>query len=51
MNHTEIRVVTGPANYFSHAGSLERLTDFFTPEQLSHAVWVYGERAIAAARP
>lgn len=29
MNHTEIRVVTGPANYFSHAGSLERLTDFF----------------------
>lgn len=40
MNHTEIRVVTGPANYFSHAGSLERLTDFFTPEQLSHAVWV-----------
>ncbi|ETX33347.1 putative oxidoreductase [Salmonella enterica subsp. enterica serovar Gallinarum/Pullorum str. FCAV198] len=43
MNHTEIRVVTGPANYFSHAGSLERLTDFFTPEQLSHAVWVYGE--------
>lgn len=51
MNHTEIRVVTGPANYFSHAGSLGRLTDFFTPEQLSHAVWVYGERAIAAARP
>ncbi|WP_252990308.1 hypothetical protein, partial [Salmonella enterica] len=29
MNHTEIRVVTGPANYFSHAGSLGRLTDFF----------------------
>lgn len=51
MNHTEIRVVTGPANYFSHAGSLGRLTDFFTPEQLSHAVWVFGERAIAAARP
>ncbi|EKA1791665.1 oxidoreductase [Salmonella enterica] len=51
MNHTEILVVTGPANYFSHAGSLGRVEDFFTPEQLSHAVWVYGERAITAARP
>lgn len=49
MNHSAIRVVTGPANYFSHAGSLGRLTDFFTPEQLSHAVWLYGERAITAA--
>lgn len=37
MNNTEIRVVTGPANYFSHSGSLGRVTDFFTPEQLSHA--------------
>lgn len=51
MNNTEIRVVTGPANYFSHSGSLGRVTDFFTPEQLSHAVWLYGERAITAARP
>lgn len=51
MSNTEIRVVTGPANYFSHTGSLSRLHDFFTPDQLSHAVWVYGERAIAAARP
>ncbi|WP_260863068.1 oxidoreductase [Citrobacter sp. Marseille-Q6884] len=51
MSHTEIRVVTGPANYFSHTGSLSRLNDFFSPEQLARAVWVYGERAIAAARP
>ncbi|WP_410750290.1 oxidoreductase [Citrobacter sp. U14242] len=51
MSHREIRVVTGPANYFSHTGSLSRLHDFFTTDQLSRAVWVYGERAIAAARP
>lgn len=49
MSNTEIRVVTGPANYFSHTGSLSRLNDFFTADQLSHAVWVYGERAIDAA--
>ncbi|POT58246.1 oxidoreductase [Citrobacter amalonaticus] len=51
MNHTEIRVVPGPANYFSHPGSLNRLKDFFSPQQLARAVWVYGERAIAGARP
>ena len=51
MSNTEIRVVTGPANYFSHPGSLSRLNDFFTTDQLSRAVWVYGERAIDAARP
>ncbi|WP_213131976.1 oxidoreductase [Citrobacter sp. FP75] len=51
MSNTEIRVVAGPANYFSHTGSLSRLHDFFTTDQLSRAVWVYGERAIAAARP
>jgi len=50
MSHTDIRVVPGPANYFSHNGSLARLNDFFTPEQLSHAVWIYGERAIEGAR-
>lgn len=49
MSNTEIRVVTGPANYFSHPGSLSRLNDFFTTDQLSRAVWVYGERAIDAA--
>lgn len=51
MNNTDIRVVTGPANYFSHPDSLQRLNDFFTPEQLSRAVWIYGEKAMAGARP
>lgn len=40
MSNTDIRVVPGPANYFSHPGSLARLDDFFTPEQLSRAVWI-----------
>lgn len=51
MSNTNIRVVTGPANYFSHAGSLAHLHDFYTAEQLSRAVWIYGERAIEGARP
>ncbi|KAA1047068.1 oxidoreductase [Pseudocitrobacter sp. 73] len=51
MNQTDIRVVPGPANYFSHLDSLQRLNDFFSPEQLSRAVWIYGEKAIAGARP
>lgn len=51
MINTDIRVVPGPANYFSHPGSLAHLHDFFTPEQLSRAVWIYGERAIAGAQP
>ena len=51
MSNTDIRVVPGPANYYSHRGSLARLSDFYTPAQLSRAVWIYGERAIAAARP
>lgn len=36
MSNTEIRVVTGPANYFSHPGSLSRLNDF-SPQSNSHA--------------
>ncbi|CAH6635284.1 oxidoreductase [Pseudocitrobacter vendiensis] len=51
MNQTDIRVVPGPANYFSHPDSLQRLNDFFSPEQLSRAIWIYGEKAIAGARP
>lgn len=51
MSNTDIRVVPGPANYFSHPGSLAHLHDFFTPEQLSRAVWIYGERALEGARP
>ena len=51
MSNTDIRVVPGPANYFSHPGCLARPDDFFTPEQLSRAVWIYGERAIEARAP
>ncbi len=51
MTTTAIRVVTGPANYYSHPGALARLNEFYTDEQLQNALWIYGERAIAAARP
>ncbi|HBQ67039.1 MAG TPA: oxidoreductase, partial [Leclercia adecarboxylata] len=51
MSNTDIRVVPGPANYYSHRGVLARLDAFFTPEQLSRAVWIYGERALAGAQP
>lgn len=51
MSSTNIRVVPGPANYYSHPGSLARLEDFYSAEQLSRAVWIYGERALAAAKP
>ena len=51
MSSTAIRVVTGPANYFSHPGSLSRLSEFYSEEQLNQAVWIYGERALAAAKP
>ncbi|MFO3903212.1 oxidoreductase [Enterobacter hormaechei] len=51
MSNTDIRVVPGPANYYSHRGALARLDAFFTPEQLSRAVWIYGERALAGAQP
>jgi len=51
MDTTAIQVVTGPANYFSHSGALQRLGEFYSERQLSHAVWLFGERAIAAARP
>lgn len=51
MSNSDIRVVPGPANYFSHQGSLARLREFFSPQQLERAVWIYGERAIEGARP
>lgn len=51
MNNTDIQVVAGPANFYSHPGALLRLDDFYHKEQLSHAVWIYGDRAIAAAQP
>lgn len=51
MSQTDIRVVPGPANYWSHAGALQRLAELYTEQQLTHAVWVYGERALKAAQP
>ncbi|MBF7978927.1 MULTISPECIES: oxidoreductase [Rahnella] len=50
MSDTDIRVVTGPANYFSFPGAIDRLAQFYTPEQLDNALWIYGERALAAAQ-
>lgn len=50
MPHNPIRVVVGPANYFSHPGKFQSPARFFTDEQLSRAVWIYGKRAIAAAQ-
>ena len=51
MTSTAIRVVTGPANYYSYPGALQALHSLYTPEQLAKAVWIYGARAIAAATP
>lgn len=51
MSQDPIRVVPGPANYFSHCDSLQRLTQFFSQQQLSQALWIYGERALAGAKP
>jgi len=46
-----IRVQVGPANAFSHVGALDRLEEFFSSDQLSHALWIGGRRASAAAQP
>lgn len=51
MNTTAIRVQTGPANYFSFAGAIDKLLDFYSPEALNNALWIYGDRALTAARP
>lgn len=50
MSETDIRVVTGPASYFSFPGAIDRLSDFYTPAQLDNALWIYGERALVAAQ-
>lgn len=50
MSETDIRVVTGPANYFSFPGAIDRLSDFYTAAQLDKALWIYGERALVAAQ-
>ncbi len=51
MPHNPIRVVVGPANYFSHPGSFNHLHDFFTDEQLSRAVWIYGNAPLLRRKP
>jgi len=51
MSNSAIRVVTGPENYFSSAGSLAQISIFFTAEQLKNAFWLYGKRALQATQP
>ncbi|PWC18691.1 oxidoreductase [Brenneria roseae subsp. roseae] len=51
MNTTAIRVQVGPANYFSFPGAIDKLLAFYPPAVLNHALWIYGERALAAAKP
>lgn len=51
MSYPAIRVQPGAANYYSYPGSLEKLLEFFTPQELSEALWIQGEKAGAAARP
>jgi len=51
MSDTHIRVVAGPANYFAFPGAIDRLAQFYSPQQLGNALWIYGERALAAAKP
>ena len=51
MSDNSIRVVAGPANYFAFPGAIDQLAQFYSPQQLSKALWVYGERALAAAKP
>lgn len=45
MSNSDIRVVPGPANYFSHPGSLERLSDFFNADQLASGVGLWRARS------
>jgi uncharacterized oxidoreductase len=51
MSDSHIRVVAGPANYFAYPGAIDQLAQFYSPQQLNNALWVYGERALAAAKP
>ncbi|MFJ5315931.1 oxidoreductase [Pectobacterium versatile] len=51
MHTTTVRVQVGPANYFSFPGAIDKLLEFYPPDVLKNALWIYGERAIAAARP
>lgn len=51
MSEHPIQVVPGPANYYSHPGAIARLCDYYSEEQLRHAIWVGGRQALAAAQP
>ncbi|WP_192456836.1 oxidoreductase [Musicola keenii] len=51
MSTTAIRVQVGPDNYFSFPGAIDRLSDFYSSQALEQALWIGGERALAAARP
>ncbi|CNI35434.1 MULTISPECIES: oxidoreductase [Yersinia] len=49
MSTNAIRVQVGPANYFSFSGAIDKLSEFYPQEALDNALWIYGERALAAA--
>lgn len=51
MSNSAIRVQVGPDNYFSFPGAIDKLTEFYSAADLQQALWIYGERALAAARP
>ncbi|ATO32805.1 oxidoreductase [Dickeya dianthicola] len=48
MSTTDIRVQVGPANYFSFPGAIDKLSEFYPDEVLARALWIHGERALAA---
>ncbi|MBP7901899.1 MAG: iron-containing alcohol dehydrogenase family protein [Spirochaetes bacterium] len=45
----DLRIQCGPSNYFSHAGSIEKIKDFFQSEEIEGAVVIAGEKAYSAA--
>lgn len=49
MSHSDIRVVPGPANYYSHPGSLARLQDF-TAKNSFHARCGFTASGLSRAR-
>ncbi|HHL2498650.1 TPA: oxidoreductase [Yersinia enterocolitica] len=49
MSTNAIRVQVGPANYFSFPGAIGKLSEFYPQAALENALWIYGERALAAA--
>src|SRR5215475_3546107 len=50
MSEHHIQVVPGPANYYSHPGAIARLSDYYSEDQLRHAIWIGGRQALAAAQ-